>query len=132
MTKNYHEMRKPSCRIEGIIGPEVIFVMFSDRLRQLRQEKKMTQAVLGRAIDISPRMISFYESGNHFPRDEIILKRIADLFEVSLDYLMGYSDLREEDSLKMLCNTYRSLSSAHRSTVMDFMGFLAEKNSSGN
>ena len=92
----------------------------------------MTQAVLGRAIDISPRMISFYESGNHFPRDEIILKRIADLFEVSLDYLMGYSDLREEDSLKMLCNTYRSLSSAHRSTVMDFMGFLAEKNSSGN
>ena len=72
--------------------------MFSDRLRQLRQEKKMTQAVLGRAIDISPRMISFYESGNHFPRDEIILKRIADLFEVSLDYLMGYSDLREERS----------------------------------
>ncbi|MCI9670854.1 MAG: helix-turn-helix transcriptional regulator [Lawsonibacter sp.] len=107
-------------------------MMFSDRLRQLRQEKKMTQAVLGRAIDISPRMISFYESGNHFPRDEIILKRIADLFEVSLDYLMGYSDLREEDSLKMLCNTYRSLSSAHRSTVMDFMGFLAEKNRSGN
>ena len=45
---------------------------FSERLRQLRQEKKMTQAVLGRAIDISPRMISFYESGNHFPRDEII------------------------------------------------------------
>ena len=61
---------------------------FSDRLRQLRQEKRMTQVSLGQAVDISPRMISFYESGNHFPRDEIILKRIADLFEVSLDYIM--------------------------------------------
>lgn len=92
----------------------------------------MTQSVLGRAIDISPRMISFYESGNHFPRDEIILKRIADLFEVSLDYLMGYSDLREEDSLKKLCSTYRSLPPSDRKTAMDFMEFLARKNSSGN
>ena len=51
---------------------------FSERLRQLRQEKKMTQSTLGQAVDISPRMISFYESGNHFPRDEVILKRLAE------------------------------------------------------
>lgn len=100
---------------------------FSERLRQLRQEKKMTQASLGQAIDISPRMISFYESGNHFPRDEIILKRLADLFEVSLDYLMGHSDLREETSLKKLCSTYRGLSITDRRTVMDFMEFLVQK-----
>lgn len=100
---------------------------FSDRLRQLRQEKKLTQAALGQAIDISPRMVSFYESGNHFPRDEIILKRLADLFEVSLDYLMGHSDLREEVSMKRLCNTYRNLSPADRRTVMDFMEFLAKR-----
>ena len=107
---------------------EVIFVTFSERLRQLRQEKKMTQSTLGRAIDISPRMISFYESGNHFPRDEIILKRMANLFEVSLDYLLGHSDLREEAALKKLCGTYRSLSDADRRTAMDFISFLAEKN----
>ena len=101
---------------------------FSERLRQLRQEKKMTQAVLGRAIDISPRMISFYESGNHFPRDEIILKRMADLFEVSVDYLLGYSDLREEETLKRLCAAFRALPPADRGTVMSFMEFLAEKN----
>lgn len=101
---------------------------FSERLRLLRQEKRMTQAVLGHAIDVSPRMISFYESGNHFPRDEVILKRIANLFEVSLDYLLGHSDLREEAALKKLCVTYRSLSDADRGTVMDFMSFLAEKN----
>lgn len=88
----------------------------------------MTQAVLGRAIDISPRMISFYESGNHFPRDEIILKRIANLFEVSLDYLLGHSDLREEASLKKVCSTYRSLSVEDRGTVMNFMEFLMRKN----
>ena len=97
---------------------------FSERLRQLRQEKKMTQSTLGQAVDISPRMISFYESGNHFPRDEVLLKRLADLFEVSLDYLLGHSDLREEASLKKLCTTYRALSAADRRTVMDFMEFL--------
>ena len=95
---------------------------FSERLRQLRQEKKMTQASLGQAIDISPRMISFYESGNHFPRDEIILKRLADLY-----YLMGHSDLREETSLKKLCSAYRGLSITDRRTVMDFMEFLVQK-----
>lgn len=100
---------------------------FSDRLRQLRQEKKLTQSALGQAVDISPRMISFYESGNHFPRDEIILKRLADLFEVSLDYLLGHSDLREEASLKKLCGTYRELTPAERRTVMEFMDFLAER-----
>ena len=112
----------------GHNGAEVIIVTFSDRLRQLRQEKKMTQTVLGRAIDISPRMISFYESGNHFPRDEIILKQMADLFGVSLDYLLGHSDLREEDSLKKLCGTYRSLPETDRKTIMDFMEFLAAQN----
>ena len=102
--------------------------MFSERLRQLRQEKKMTQAVLGRAIDISPRMISFYEGGNHFPRDEIILKRIADLFGVSMDYLLGHSDLREAATLKKLCVTFRDLAQPDRETVMAFMEFLAAKN----
>ena len=101
---------------------------FSERLRQLRQEKKMTQSALGQAVDISPRMISFYESGNHFPRDEVILKRLADLFEVSLDYLLGHSDLREEASLKKVCSAYRSLSIEDRGTVMDFMEFLVRKN----
>lgn len=100
---------------------------FSERLRQLRQEKKMTQSALGQAVDISPRMISFYESGNHFPRDEVILKRLADLFEVSLDYLLGHSDLREETSLKKLCSTYRSMSLSDRRTIMDFVEFLAER-----
>ncbi|MCI8303095.1 MAG: helix-turn-helix transcriptional regulator [Lawsonibacter sp.] len=87
----------------------------------------MTQSALGQAVDISPRMISFYESGNHFPRDEVILKRLADLFEVSLDYLLGHSDLREETSLKKLCSTYRSMSLSDRRTIMDFVEFLAER-----
>lgn len=100
---------------------------FSERLRQLRQEKKMTQVSLGQAVDISPRMISFYESGNHFPRDEVILKRIAGLFEVSLDYLLGHSDLREEASLKKICTAYRTLPEEDRRSVLSFAEFLAEK-----
>lgn len=97
---------------------------FSQRLRQLREEKRITQAALGRAVDISPRMVSFYESGNHFPRNEMILKRIADYFQVSLDYLLGYSDLREEASLKKLCTVFRELSDSERASLLEYLEFL--------
>ena len=42
---------------------------FGSRLRLLREERNITQKQLGSIIGVSPRMVSFYESGAHFPRD---------------------------------------------------------------
>lgn len=67
---------------------------FGDRLRELREEKGITQKDLGKIICISDRVIGYYESNDRFPRDENTLKTIADYFKVSVDYLVGLTDLR--------------------------------------
>jgi len=67
---------------------------FGDILRELREEKGMTQRELGRIINISDRVIGYYEANNRFPKDEYVLKKLADFFGVSLDYLVGRTSKR--------------------------------------
>ncbi len=67
---------------------------FSEVLRMLRTERKVSQKVLGEQLGISDRNIRFYESGEHRPDFEGLLL-LADYFEVSLDYLVGRTDNRE-------------------------------------
>ena len=69
---------------------------FSEVLRMLRTERKVSQKVLGEQLGISDRNIRFYESGEHRPDFEGLLL-LADYFEVSLDYLVGRTDNREID-----------------------------------
>ncbi len=61
---------------------------FGDRLKELREEKGITQKELGKIINISDRVIGYYEANNRFPKDEYVLKKLADFFEVSIDYLV--------------------------------------------
>ena len=57
-------------------------------LKNLREEKRMTQAELSKDLEISPSAIGMYEQGRRFP-DQTILTKIADFFDVSTDYLLG-------------------------------------------
>lgn len=111
-----------------------MYVKFCQRLRELREERKLTQTALGNQLQISPRMISFYESGNHFPKSEEVLKRMADFFQVSLDYLMGFSDMREEEPARKLCAALRELPPTERKSLIDYLDYLyhrAEKRKKG-
>lgn len=62
---------------------------FGDRLKELREEKGITQKNLGKVINVSDRVIGYYESNDRFPKDENILKMLADYFDVSVDFLVG-------------------------------------------
>jgi len=62
--------------------------VFSERLRQLRRFRDVTQAQLAEAIGITDRACRRYEAGENEPTLSVI-KAIADYFEVSVDYLMG-------------------------------------------
>ena len=113
-----------STHFSCILSDEVMYVKFCQRLRELRGERKLTQTALGAEIHISARMISFYESGNHFPKDEEALKRMAAFFQVSLDYLMGFSDLREEEPVRKLCAALRELPPGERKSLIDYLDYL--------
>lgn len=61
---------------------------FGDRLKALRLEKGLSQKELGDLIGISDRVVGYYEANDRFPKDELILKKIADYFDVSMDDLL--------------------------------------------
>ncbi|WMI80148.1 helix-turn-helix domain-containing protein [Anaerotignum sp. MB30-C6] len=66
---------------------------FHDRLKQLRKEKKMTQAALAKELTYGATAISNYESGHNQPSISD-LKKIASIFNVSMDYLLGVNEIR--------------------------------------
>ncbi len=63
----------------------------SNRIRELREGRKMSQIRLSIELEVSQETISAYESGKHFPSYAALVK-LSDLFGVSIDYLMGRSD----------------------------------------
>jgi len=68
---------------------------FGDRLKELREEKGITQKELGKIINISDRVIGYYEANNRFPKDEYVLKKLADFFDVTIDYLVDRDSCRK-------------------------------------
>lgn len=66
---------------------------FGERLKNLRTEKHMTQSELGKHLNVTKVSISGYEKGTREP-DQESTKKLANLFDVSIDYLLGNSDQR--------------------------------------
>ena len=64
---------------------------FSKRLKELRLANAETQKDLANAIEVGRTTISEYESGKIVPKQEGLLK-IANHFNVSVDYLTGVSN----------------------------------------
>ncbi len=67
---------------------------FASRIRELRLERKMIQQDMADTLSVRVRTYQAYEYGESTP-DVAGLVAIADFFNVSLDYLMGRSDVRE-------------------------------------
>ena len=68
--------------------------ILADRLKQLRNEKKISQRAI--AVDLDMAFVTWqrYEYGKMIPGADILL-RIADYFDVSTDYLLGRTDNRQ-------------------------------------
>ena len=64
---------------------------FSKRLKKLRIEKKLLQREIAALLNLSRAAITYYELGKRFP-DQETLKKLADFFDVSIDYLVGRSN----------------------------------------
>lgn len=65
-----------------------------ERLRQLREERRMTQLRLSMELDVSQQRISKIETGQTDPSASLI-RRISQYFNVSADYLLEMTDNRE-------------------------------------
>ena len=68
---------------------------FGTRLKILRTEQQLTQSELAGKVKLSKANISKYESDSLEPNIET-LKEFSQLFNVTVDYLLGHSEIRGE------------------------------------
>ena len=61
---------------------------FKERLKELRNEKRILQAELAKDMKVCKSAISGWEVGRNQPDYDLLIK-LADYFDVSLDYLLG-------------------------------------------
>ena len=73
---------------------------FSDRLVELRTEKKISQEQLAKELGKSRVTISYYENSERTP-DMAGIIELAKFFEVTSDYLLGLSPCKNSQELAM-------------------------------
>jgi len=64
---------------------------FSERLKELRRDKGVTQLFMANYLEIRERSYQMYEYGKREPKHAAMIK-LADYFDVSLDYIVGRSE----------------------------------------
>lgn len=94
--------------------------MLGEKLKSYRESKKMTQAEVAEALEIKSATVSKYESGILEPNIEA-LKKLSELFEVTIDELLNDEQdrfdiskvnllniLREQKEMKLKGNLYHN------------------------
>ena len=78
-----------------------------NRLKELRQEKDLTLLELReelkdkQGITFSTSQLSYYENGKRSPRRKDAWELIADYFNVSVSYILGYNSLENKTDIKV-------------------------------
>lgn len=94
---------------EYLIGKsDIDKTVFGNRLRKLRKDKLINQPELSGVINVCPSNISYYEQGKSLPSVET-LERIADFFNVSIDYLLGRSDVKNPEENKVITKAFHNI-----------------------
>ncbi|MGN0568430.1 MAG: helix-turn-helix domain-containing protein [Acutalibacteraceae bacterium] len=75
-----------------------------NRIRELREDRDLRQADVSSATGIDQRTLSNYETGKTNP-DSFALIKLADFFDVSIDYLIG----RNTDNISKLSDTIKKI-----------------------
>ena len=107
-------------------------------LKELRKSRNLTQFQLSQILKIGQATIAGYENGSREPHINSLIA-YANFFECSVDYLLGREDdfgnvvvptekpaPLPQDEQEML-QIYQSLSPAHRSQVLEYARYFAEK-----
>lgn len=67
-----------------------------NKLKDLRKQKRLTQKQVADRIGLAISAVSSYEAGTRYPSYDVLIK-LARIFHVSTDYLLGMTDKKEID-----------------------------------
>ncbi len=95
--------------------------MFGDILMKLRKSKNLTQSDIAKILGVARTTYSSYEQNRRMPDAEIQIK-IADYFDVSLDYLHGRSKNNIADTIAAHID-----SNASEEDIKEILAYIEEK-----
>ncbi len=84
---------------------------YKNRIRDLREDRDLRQVDVANATGIDQKTLSNYETGKTNP-DSVAVIRLAEFFQVTTDYLLGYtgSNLQcKQDILSVLEDIERKI-----------------------
>ena len=81
----------------------MVMYMFNDKIRYLRKHQELTQAEVADGINILQSTYSNYEQGTREPDFET-LKKLANFFDVSIDYLLENDNFSDGEDIFDLNN----------------------------
>lgn len=103
---------------------------FNERIKELRNKKNISQAVIAEYLGITKQAYSLYETGKREPDYETLLK-IGEYFNVSVDYLLGNSDIPETEELPeeliILNRKAKKMSPENRQKLLDMATIMFEE-----
>lgn len=79
----------------------------NDKIKDLRKKNKWTQEDLAERLNVSPQAVSRWETNSTFPDIEL-LPDIANIFEISVDELLGVNDMLNNDRIGTLIDEANS------------------------
>lgn len=101
-----------------------------ERIQRLRKKFKMTQADLANKLGLEQAAVSKYET-NRVPLTQESLLKLAQIFSVSTDYILGNNDKntkKEEKHQIAFFNGIESLSEKDKELVQNLIDSLKNKN----
>ena len=75
-----------------IIQLKVVKILFSQQIKLLRKERKISQSTLAKELQVTQQAVGKWETGKSTP-DSDTLRRIAEYFKTSVDFLLGVDKL---------------------------------------
>lgn len=96
-----------------------------NRLKELREQKGDTKIDVGNAIGVSSMTVSNWENNKHAIKPDKAQK-LADYFEVTVAYLLGYSNFKENGNLKdLLFHEIKALKE-YKVLRVDYENYISE------
>lgn len=112
-----------------------------NRIKFLREEKNIYQKDLAKLLGVSIPAINYYENEKR-SLDTKSASILADFFGVSIDYLLGKTDIRNpeeqindilnEAMIGMSKSDYEKLTETQKKQIRDFALFVKNQNKGGN
>jgi transcriptional regulator with XRE-family HTH domain len=99
------------------------------KLKELLDERGMTQVELARHLHLGKSTVSQYISGTRTP-DLAMLVRLARFFSVSVDYLLGLSDVRwpavlKDPDVAVVVRRAGELAPEQKARLLEYIDYLA-------